>query len=692
MLTWRIACSNIYFFIYLSTFSHFHETDVVQSQGAREAMVAENLVISGLSGPFSTVNGRYVLIDESEQVYRKQDCDDADIAVFPDKNECWCVQIWNRQSQLWDPCTKSQKPNLGLFDVRLWRVANYLTGDFDPKPSVSVTVWPNEEECATVSQGVAGEAMLAKTLVIMGVTGPFAQVNGDYNLDAKAQVYRKQSRDSDPHEYEIVVFSDKKGWCVQTFNDHRRKWVVVLESHEAGVGLFAVRSWLVRNPQSRRSELQESVRVFQTEQSLATDSAEGGNGSCGAALPEDGLQPRDGDVMQDEGRMLAAETLVITGQTLSISGVLGQLHDINGRYDLTDAIERVYRKQGGNEEIKVFPNDKGWMVESFDRQTKAWQTCLASEASKIKRGLFTVRLWFVVDQIGGYEQQPSVNVSESTQRQARVKVLNGKARSDGGSAVELRHRDVVSQHSPSSGAEETLEIQDSPQAGTVLLRQQIADFRQQVSLLSQEKNKLCDENIKLCEENSKLKQKRREMQALDSDTALGNNNIKGNFPFNEKIVASYMTLINDRLGKYSRALFGPCLGDGETISQHDILSCCKASKEIFTICHEWVQRRILDPQRKLKLGTMAAGPGEGARELSEWKVAQDSIIKLQRATRCRILKGLNDQLETHFEVCDYSQTLSHRDYKKNSQQYLGPFIKELVKVSYSLLLPLVHAI
>jgi len=45
-------------------------------------MVAENLVISGLSGPFSTVNGRYVLIDEPEQVYRKQDCDDAiEIAV-----------------------------------------------------------------------------------------------------------------------------------------------------------------------------------------------------------------------------------------------------------------------------------------------------------------------------------------------------------------------------------------------------------------------------------------------------------------------------------------------------------------------------------------------------------------------------------------------------------------------------------
>jgi len=99
----------------------------------------------------------------------------------------------------------------------------------------------------------------------------------------------------------------------------------------------------------------------------------------------------------------------------------------------------------------------------------------------------------------------------------------------------------------------------------------------------------------------------------------------------------------------------------------------------------------LDPQRKLKLGTMAAGPGEGAREVSEWKVAQDSIIKLQRATRGRILKGLNDQLEAHFEVCEYSQTLSHRDYKKNSQQYLGPFIKELVKVNYSLLLPLVHA-
>jgi len=656
-------------------------------------MVADNLVISGLSGPFSTVNGRYVLIDEPEQVYRKQDCDDAiEIAVFPDENEYWCVQIWNTQSQSWDPCTRSQKPNLGLFDVRSWRVANYLTGDFDPKPSVSVTVWPNEEECATVSQGVAGEAMLAKTLVIMGVTGPFAQVNGDYNLiDAKGQVYRKQSFDSDQLEYEIVVFSDKKGWCVQTFNEQRQKWVVALESHEAGVGLFAVRSWLVRNPQSRRSELQESVHVLQNEQTLATDSAEGGDGSCGAALPEDGPQPRDGDVMQDEGRMLAAETIVITGQTLSISGVLGRLHDINGRYNLTDAIERVYRKQGGNEEIKVFPNDKGWIVESFDKQTKARQACLASEASEIKRGLFAVRLWFVADQNGSYEQQPSVNVSESTQRQTRVKVLNRNAGSNGGSCVALRHGDVVSQHSPSSGAEEILEIQDSSQAKTGLLRQQIADFRQQVSILSQEKTKLCDENTKLCDENSKLKQKRREMQALDSDTALGNNNIKGNFPFNEKIVASYMTLINDRLGKYSRALFGPCLGDGETISQHDILSCCKASKEIFTICHEWVQRRILDPQRKLKLGTMAAGPGEGAREVSEWKVAQDSIIKLQRATRCRILKGLNDQLEAHFEVCEYSQTLSHRDYKKNSQQYLGPFIKELVKVSYSLLLPLVHA-
>jgi len=74
-------------------------------------MVVENLVISGLSGPFSTVNGRYVLTDEPDQEYRKQDYDNAiDIAVFLDKNEYWCVQIWNRQSQSWDPCTRSQKP------------------------------------------------------------------------------------------------------------------------------------------------------------------------------------------------------------------------------------------------------------------------------------------------------------------------------------------------------------------------------------------------------------------------------------------------------------------------------------------------------------------------------------------------------------------------------------------------------
>ena len=70
-------------------------------------MVVENLVISGLSGPFSTVNGRYVLTDEPDQEYRKQDYDNAiDIAVFLDKiqiqqyTNIWKIQI-QQHTNIW---------------------------------------------------------------------------------------------------------------------------------------------------------------------------------------------------------------------------------------------------------------------------------------------------------------------------------------------------------------------------------------------------------------------------------------------------------------------------------------------------------------------------------------------------------------------------------------------------------------
>mmetsp|Transcript_30374 Transcript_30374/g.44372 ORF Transcript_30374/g.44372 Transcript_30374/m.44372 type:complete len:536 (+) Transcript_30374:161-1768(+) len=533
-----------------------------------------------------------------------------------------------------------------------------------------MSVLPNELQCATVSQGGPEEGMPAKTLVIVGVSGLFEQVNGEYNLiDAKEHRYRKQGCDE---EHDIEVFSDEKGWCVQIMN--KQKWVLVMESDEAGVALFAVRSWCVSNPPERRCELQQSVRVLPNEQTCAAASTEGGNESSATVLPEDGvanmMQSKEGI---DEGGMLTDATLLRnTGQTLMICGISGPWRIINGRYDLTDATRHVFKKQSCQETIKFFAVDKSWHVEYLDEEPDKWQGCLKSEALEIERGLFAVRRWFVANyETRQYEHQPLVSVVESTHGQRWAEGLGDNS----GSTVASHHRDVGSQHSevaPSHDVMEVLNIQESPhwQSATLPLRQQISGLHEQMTNLTKRKTNLSTEI-------AYLERKKRDMQARDSGKALSNSDIKGNFPIPKDIVDSYTALITDRSEKYCSALFRHCLGEGETISQKDILSCCKASKEIFTKCNEWVQRHIVDAQTNLKMGTMA-GDFEGVPEVSEWKDTQESIIKLQRATRHRILKDLNDQ--THFEVSEYSETLSHKDYKKKSHKYLGPLVKELVKV------------
>ena len=133
-------------------------------------------------------------------------------------------------------------------------------------------------------------------------------------------------------------------------------------------------------------------------------------------------------------------------------------------------------------------------------------------------------------------------------------------------------------------------------------------------------------------QNISLRGEMDEWRAARSAAAPGNDNINANFPFKKEIMKSYKKLC-DSSGMLWGALLDPCL------DVDDIPWACAVSKDIFVACQAAVEGKVLQPRNIFKEAVMA---GTGADEVPEWEDARWTMIKLQRATRTRLLS----QLET----------------------------------------------
>lgn len=219
---------------------------------------------------------------------------------------------------------------------------------------------------------------------------------------------------------------------------------------------------------------------------------------------------------------------------------------------------------------------------------------------------------------------------------------------------------------PACGVEdsrETIEIHMANEHGTPSLQAKLILGTPE----GEEVRELQRQVARLRLENEELVQERR---AARSEAAAGNNNINSDFPFKQQNKAFYEKIIASAID-----LLEPCL-DNE-----DIPWACATSKHIFEMCHDHTQKRIMDPQQDLKTKMLVS---EGGEEVPEWENTRVSIVKLQRATRTRMLRQLTDDMEgfggfrTWLERPVLAKLLSHSAYKKKS---LETFVKKLAQVS-----------
>jgi len=543
---------------------------------------------------------------------------------------------------------------------------------------------------------------------IGGVHGAEAKrINGRYTARAKGQGYRHESEDT------FIEYVGKQ-WCVTCYDGKNQRGflmcsvtidippvelsdVPLWDVYDAENGYVVQKNVHVSTTQTRpmsnhamqHNLLGENSAKHKQHHKRPTAGSERAGGVASAG--EAGAAARGGEDGGQNKRAPCADM-----PPIQIAGVAGKVAEkINGRY--TAAVDVVAGK-------KEYRHERGdvWIK----RVNQQWHMCWSEKGKNVygmrsagntDMELCDVTSWEVVEQ-KGLATQPSVSVSmiQPTSDQLLCKQslprhghLLDKRGAEHDAEQPPLHKQLktgpvqawgASKSNPASG----VDVGRSGVSRVVALAQAAVGnvaqltkgmFVSSEGMVPSEDAKTQDEVRKLQRQVAHLRRENEELvqerRAARSEAAAGNNNINSDFPFKQENKKSYEKIIENALD-----LFDPCLGE------QNIPWACAASKHIFEMCYTQTQKRIMDAQQDFKTKMLVV---EGGKEVSEWENTRFSMVKLQRATRTRILGQLTHEMEsqgqqfrTYLERPDLDKLMLHQDYKKYS---LEKFVNALAKVS-----------